>query len=177
MTPTKLSYLLNSISYLTLRSNCKMLLCYPCQPWKNICDASGKLGLNEKAAGAICKDLQWSQCQDVQGRERTTEREARLPLENLVDQGQCMSLVHSRVFSINRQRHSADWTHISKRGPASPTSSVASLNTLRGPIVHGKILPRKRLQFSNYVSPVLAVITGQQRLKDAIAVFTRTFTR
>ena len=88
-----------------------------------------------------------------------------------------MSLVHSRVFSINRQRHSADWTHISKSGPASPTSSVASLNTLRRPIVHGKILPRKRLQFSNYVSPVLAVITGQQRLKDAIAVFTRTFTR
>ena len=111
------------------------------------------------------------------GKRKNDWKGARLPLENLVDQGQCMSLVHSRVFSINRQRHSAAWTYISKRGPASPTSSVASLNTLRRPIVHGKILPRKRLQFSNYVSLVLAVITGQQRLKDAIAVFTRTFTR
>ena len=111
-----------------------------CQPWKNTCDASGKLSLSERAVYA-------RSCIGASVRTSREEKEGgrlkgRLP-ENLVDQGQCMRPNHSLVFSINPRRHSADCTYISKCGPVSRLIQT-SLNTSQSPVVHGKILPRKR---------------------------------
>ena len=114
-----------------------------CQPWKNTSDPSGKRSLSERAVYA-------RSCIGASVRTSREEKELKGSLpENLVDQGQCMRPNHSlRILHKSSATLSRLEIYFQMRTCPALHLIQTSLNTSRSPVVHGKILPRKRSSIS-----------------------------
>ena len=139
-----------------------------CQPWKNTSDPSGKRSLSERAVYA-------RSCIGASVRTSREEKELKGSLpENLVDQGQCMRPNHS----LHKSSATLSRLEIYFQMRTCPPCTSSRLHSIPpgAPLSAGKFFHVKDLQFPNCERLVLPLITGQLRLKDAIAGSKRALT-